>query len=87
MSEDLAPLLAARREKLEKVRLLGVDPYGAAYSETESTGEIRGRWEEGRRVRLAGRIVSHRDMGKSQFLHLQDRAGRLQIYVQKPALP
>ena len=87
MSEDLAPLLAARREKLEKVRLLGVDPYGAAYSGTESTGEIRGRWEEGRRVRLAGRIVSHRDMGKSQFLHLQDRAGRLQIYVQKPALP
>jgi len=37
-------------------------------------------------VKLAGRIVSHRDMGKSQFLHLQDRSGRLQIYVQKPSL-
>jgi lysyl-tRNA synthetase class 2 len=36
---------------------------------------------------MAGRIVSHRDMGKSQFLHLQDRAGRLQIYIQKPSLP
>ena len=86
MSEDLAPLLAARRLKLEQVRQLGVDPFGAAFPGTESTGEIRGRWEEGRKVRLAGRIVSHRDMGKIQFLHLQDRVGRLQIYVQKPAL-
>jgi len=87
MSEDLAPLLAARRQKLEQLRQLGVDPFGAAFSGTETTGEIRGRWEEGRKVRLAGRVVSHRDMGKSQFLHLQDRVGRLQIYVQKPALP
>lgn len=87
MSEDLAPLLAARRQKLEQIRQLGVDPFGGAFAGTESTGEIRGRWEEGRKVKLAGRIVSHRDMGKSQFLHLQDRDGRLQIYVQKPVLP
>jgi len=87
MSEDLAPLLAARRQKMEEVRRLGVDPFGAAFPGTESTGEIRGRWEEGRKVRMAGRIVSHRDMGKSQFLHLQDRVGRLLIYVLIPALP
>jgi len=76
MSEDLAPLLAARRQKLEQLRQLGVDPFGAAFPGTETTEEIRGRWGEGRRVRLAGRVVSHRDMGKSQFLHLQDRVGR-----------
>jgi lysyl-tRNA synthetase class 2 len=64
-----------------------VDPFGGPFPDTESTEEIKGKWEEGRKVRLAGRIVSHRDMGKSQFLHLQDRAGRLQIYIQKPSLP
>ncbi|MCX6935375.1 MAG: lysine--tRNA ligase [Verrucomicrobia bacterium] len=87
MSEDLSPLIAARRQKLAQLRELGVDPFGGAFPGTESTMEIRASWAEGRKVRLAGRIVSHRDMGKSQFLHLQDRAGRLQIYVQKPALP
>ena len=87
MSEDVSSLMAVRRQKLAQLRELGVDPFGGPFPGTESTAEIRARWEEGRRVRLAGRMVSHRDMGKSQFLHLQDRAGRLQIYVQKPALP
>ncbi|NDI16465.1 MAG: hypothetical protein EBY83_00605, partial [Verrucomicrobia bacterium] len=87
MSEDVTSLMAVRRQKLAQLRELGVDPFGGPFPGTESTAEIRARWEEGRRVRLAGRMVSHRDMGKSQFLHLQDRAGRLQIYVQKPALP
>jgi lysyl-tRNA synthetase class 2 len=87
MSEEKSALLAVRREKLQKLRELGVDPFGGPFPDTESTEEIKGKWEEGRKVRLAGRIVSHRDMGKSQFLHLQDRAGRLQIYIQKPSLP
>ncbi|NDD56793.1 MAG: lysine--tRNA ligase, partial [Verrucomicrobia bacterium] len=87
MSEERSALLAVRREKLEKLRQLGVDPFGGAFPGTENTSEIRTKWEEGRKVRMAGRIVSHRDMGKSQFLHLQDRAGRLQIYIQKPSLP
>ncbi len=87
MSEDVSSLMAVRRQKLAQLRELGVDPFGGPFPGTESTAEIRARWEEGRRVRLAGRMVSHRDMGKSQFLHLQDRSGRLQIYVQKPALP
>ncbi len=87
MSEDVTSLMAVRRQKLAQLRELGVDPFGGPFPGTESTAEIRARWEEGRRVRLAGRMVSHRDMGKSQFLHLQDRSGRLQIYVQKPALP
>jgi lysyl-tRNA synthetase class 2 len=87
MSDEKSALLAVRREKLQKLRELGVDPFGGPFPGTESTEEIKGKWEEGRKIRLAGRIVSHRDMGKSQFLHLQDRAGRLQIYIQKPSLP
>ncbi len=87
MSDEKSALLAVRREKLQKLKELGVDPFGGPFPGTESTEEIKERWEEGRKVRMAGRIVSHRDMGKSQFLHLQDRAGRLQIYIQKPSLP
>ena len=87
MSEEPSALLAVRREKLQKLRELGVDPFGGPFPGTESTEQIRAQWEEGRKVRMAGRIVSHRDMGKSQFLHLQDRAGRFQIYIQKPSLP
>jgi lysyl-tRNA synthetase class 2 len=87
MSDEKSALLAVRREKLQKLKELGVDPFGGPFPGTESTEEIKGKWEEGRKVRLAGRIISHRDMGKSQFLHLQDRAGRLQIYIQKPSLP
>jgi len=87
MSDEKSALLAVRREKLQKLRELGVDPFGGPFPGTESTEEIKGKWEEGKKVRMAGRIVSHRDMGKSQFLHLQDRAGRLQIYIQKPSLP
>ena len=86
MSEDKSTLMEIRRQKLEQLRQLGVDPFGGAFPGTESSAEIRAQWEEGRKVKLAGRIVSHRDMGKSQFLHLQDRGGRLQIYVQKPSL-
>ena len=86
MSEERSALLAVRREKLQKLRELGVDPFGGPFPGTESTEEIKGKWEDGKKVRIAGRIVSHRDMGKSQFLHLQDRVGRLQIYIQKPSL-
>jgi len=48
-------------------------------------GEAVG-WPDGRRVRLAGRITAHRDMGKSQCLDLKDVTGRIQIWVQKQAL-
>ena len=41
---------------------------------------------EGTRVKLAGRITAHRDMGKSQFLDLKDVSGRIQLYAQKQAL-
>jgi lysyl-tRNA synthetase class 2 len=84
--EELSELLALRRAKVDKLRDLGVDPFGAAFPDTESSASIRAAFTEGREVRFAGRIVSHRDMGKSHFLHLQDDAGKLQIYVQTKAL-
>lgn len=84
--EELSELLAIRRAKVDKLRALGVDPFGGPFPGTESSASIRANFTEGRVVRFAGRVMSHRDMGKSHFMHLQDDAGRLQIYLQPKVL-
>jgi lysyl-tRNA synthetase class 2 len=81
-TQELSELLALRRAKLDKIRELGVDPFGSSFPNTESSISLAERHEENRAVRYAGRILSHRDMGKSHFLHLGDQSGKFQIYVQ-----
>jgi lysyl-tRNA synthetase, class II len=80
--EELSELLAIRRAKVDKLRELGVDPFGGTFSGVMGSQVILGQYAEDLVVRYAGRVVSHRDMGKSHFLHLQDEQGSLQIYVQ-----
>ncbi len=82
-----------RREKLEEIRQLGVDPYAYKYSPTHTTQEIREQFvevgdhpDEAKSVRVAGRLMTKRDHGKSGFAHLQDASGRLQIYVRQNAV-
>ncbi len=79
-----------RREKLEEIRQLGVDPYPYKYSPTHTTEEIREQFaevgdhpDETQSARIAGRIMTKRDHGKSGFAHVQDSTGRLQIYVRQ----
>lgn len=81
-----------RREKLEEIKKLGIDPYPAAlYPVTHHSTEIKkvftddnkDEWSD---VCLAGRIMSFRDMGKAAFAELQDSQGRIQIYVRKDDL-
>ena len=91
--EDSSALMDQRREKLEEIRQLGVDPYAYKYSPTHTTQEIREQFaevgdhpDETESVRLAGRIMTKRDHGKSGFAHLQDGSGRLQIYVRQNAV-
>ncbi len=81
-----------RREKLNELKKLGIDPYPAAlypvnnYSLQIKSGfqdENKEAWED---VCLAGRIMSVRDMGKASFAELQDSQGRIQIYVRKDDL-
>ncbi len=83
-------LIAGRRQKLAAVRARGVNPFPNDFSPTHTTAEVAGRFgalnpEElsavGESVAVAGRIVARRDFGRASFLHLQDRAGRLQVYV------
>jgi lysyl-tRNA synthetase class 2 len=87
MSEDRSALFQVRSEKVGQLKALGVDPFGGPFPGTESAASLVANFEENRAVRFAGRVLTHRDMGKSHFLHLQDSTGRIQIYVQKTALP
>jgi lysyl-tRNA synthetase class 2 len=74
-------LIALRREKLEKLRAKGVEPFGAAFETSGSIAEIGAKFKEGETLRAAGRITAHRDMGKSHFVDLRDASGRIQIYI------
>ena len=74
-------LLAVRRQKLEALRAAGIDPFGQAYETTGSPGQIRAAFAEGQKVRTAGRITAHRNMGKSHFIDLSDSSGRMQVYL------
>ena len=85
--DDTSELLAIRRAKLDKLRALGVDPFGQAFPGVQTSQSILDNFADEKEVRFAGRVVAHRDMGKSHFLHLQDEKGRLQIYVQTKNLP
>ena len=76
-----AELIAVRREKLAKLREIGLDPYGARFEVDTTPGELRADFAEGRRVKLAGRITALRDMGKSVFFHLGDVLGSIQGYL------
>lgn len=82
-TEDLGTLLRVRREKLEQLRELGVDPFGSGYETTHAPGELREDFREELSVRVAGRITALRDMGKSQFLDISDLHGRIQVFVNK----
>ncbi|MGD2135367.1 MAG: lysine--tRNA ligase [Gemmatimonadales bacterium] len=75
----------ARREKLEAIRALGVEPYAYAYRRTHGAADAVAafRDEEDVPVRVAGRIVSRRRHGKSTFLHVADGSGRVQAYCRR----
>ncbi|MCB1202855.1 MAG: lysine--tRNA ligase [Verrucomicrobiae bacterium] len=80
-TEDLGALLKVRREKLDQLRALGVDPFGQGFETTHAPGVLREAFAEGLQVRIAGRITALRDMGKSNFLDLSDLNGRIQAFV------
>ncbi len=75
-----------RRQSLQELRHMGIDPYPAAEFPTNAfSTDIRAEFkddeEEKREVRIAGRLMSRRVMGKASFAELQDSKGRIQVYV------
>lgn len=76
-----------RREKLAQLREMGIDPYPAEEFEITSTAEqIKKNFEDGKQVKLAGRMMSVRQMGKASFAELQDSTGRIQLYVARDSI-
>ncbi|SHF08765.1 lysyl-tRNA synthetase, class II [Thermoanaerobacter uzonensis DSM 18761] len=83
-TEELNELLRIRREKLNILRSMGIEPYGIdRFERTNVSSDIKNDYEnfEGKVVALAGRIMSKRAHGKASFADIQDRDGRIQVYV------
>ncbi|MGH7627126.1 MAG: OB-fold nucleic acid binding domain-containing protein, partial [Gemmatimonadaceae bacterium] len=88
-AEDLNFVLKARREKLERLRELGVEPFAYGYERTHSAGDAvaqLGEAAEAGPVRVAGRLVAWRGHGKTAFAHLADQSGRIQLYLRRDEL-
>jgi lysyl-tRNA synthetase class 2 len=83
---DPTPVLDLREQRIENMHQLeaaGHPAFGAAFSRDGRFTELLEQFEEGKSVRLAGRMVTRREMGKSVFAHLQDGTDRLQIYLKQ----
>ena len=73
-----------RREKLSKLRELGINPYPAdLYPVTHSSAKVKSDFSEGKKVVMAGRLMRKKIQGKAAFAELQDSEGRIQIYINR----
>jgi lysyl-tRNA synthetase, class II len=73
-----------RREKLSKLRALGINPYPAnLYPVNHLSKQIKKHFTEGKKVTIAGRLMSRRIQGKASFAELQDSEGRIQVYFNR----
>lgn len=85
-----------RKVKLDKIREIGVDPYGSRFPDAQPMAEVRkageaagiepGRHAENLKARVAGRVMLHRPCGKLIFMTLRDSSGDLQVGVSKAAV-
>ena len=84
MTEHLSGEIAEqRRRNMEALEALGYRPFGRAFARTGRLADVVAAFEEGRAVRVAGRITTFRDIGKSIFADLRDSSERLQVYAMK----
>lgn len=81
-----------RRQKMQDLKDMGIDPFGSAYKRTTTSGKIIAQYEDKTKeelqeldvhVKIAGRIMTKRRQGKAGFMHIQDIDGQIQIYVRK----
>ncbi|MDE6926675.1 MAG: lysine--tRNA ligase [Acetatifactor sp.] len=87
--QDINQLLKVRREKLANLQEAGKDPFKITkYDVTHHSAEIKENYSEleGKTVRIAGRIMSKRIMGKASFCNIQDLPGNIQCYVARDSV-
>lgn len=87
---ELSDQEIARRNSLDEIRQMGINPYPAAeYVVTAHAQEIQDQYQDEAprmEVSIAGRVMSRRIMGKASFMELQDVSGRIQVYVTRDDL-
>ena len=95
MEQKLSEQELVRREKMEELRNKGIDPFGSRYERTHTSGVLRQLYGEKTKeeleelhitARIAGRIMTKRRNGKISFMHLQDKDGKIQIYLRYDVL-
>ncbi len=75
-----------RLTNMQRLKELGYEPFGHAYARTDRLAVIRAQFQEGKSVRIAGRLVARREMGKSIFAHIQDGTDRFQLYMNRESV-
>jgi lysyl-tRNA synthetase class 2 len=85
---DLNTLMKRRLEELEELKQMGITPYAYAYDVTAYSLQIKENYDkyENQTVRIAGRLMAIRKMGKASFAHIQDAQGKIQIYLRRDDL-
>ncbi len=94
MTEELNDQMQVRRQKLQELRDLGIDPFGEKFERTGTAEALKAQWDQYAKEELAeketeshtviaGRIMTKRGKGKAGFAHIQDLSGQIQIYVRK----
>ena len=87
---ELSEQEVIRRQSLAELRELGIEPYPASGFDVDSySTEIKNEFKdeaERRNVKIAGRIMSRRIMGKASFVELMDSEGRIQVYITRDDL-
>jgi len=87
MSQELSEQELQRRSSLAKLRELGIEPYPAATFPVSHLAEsVKTEYIENNPVKMAGRMMSQRIMGKASFAELQDSSGRIQLYINRDEL-
>ncbi len=90
--EELNDILLQRRAKVDEFREQGINPFANDFSVSHNTAEVKDAHAEHdaaaledceQRYALAGRIMARRDFGKAAFIQIQDRTGRLQVFVRR----
>jgi lysyl-tRNA synthetase, class II len=87
MSLELSEQEIIRRETLNKLREAGIEPYPAALFPVDTLSkEVKENYEEGKRIVIAGRLMSKNIMGKASFSSIQDSTGRVQAYFNRDVM-
>jgi len=85
IQQDINVLIKRRFEELEELRKMGIEPFAYSFDNNSDSEQIKNSFveDEKRVVRIAGRIMAIRRMGKASFAHIHDYKGKVQIYLKK----